>query len=41
MKRLLGGKTKGELIGGNLSVIESTIGTSYEINTRGIFFRRY
>ena len=35
IKRLVGGKTKGEIVGGNLSVIASTIGTSYEIDTRG------
>lgn len=32
---LVGGKASGELVGGNLSLICSTLGTPYEIDTRG------
>lgn len=32
---LVGGKSRGVVVGGNLSLIAATIGTPYEINTRG------
>lgn len=39
VRTIHGGKAKGELTGGNLSLITSLMGTKYEINTRGkIFF---
>ncbi|AOR24947.1 S66 peptidase family protein [Clostridium taeniosporum] len=35
MKSLVNGKAEGQLVGGNLSVICSTLGTPYEIDTKG------
>lgn len=35
IKTLVGGKAKGKLAGGNLSLVVSTLGTSYEIDTKG------
>jgi muramoyltetrapeptide carboxypeptidase len=38
--RIYGGKTRGQLIGGNLSLMIQTLGTEWEVDTRGkiIFF---
>lgn len=35
MKVLIGGEAKGQLVGGNLSIVASSMGTSYELNTNG------
>lgn len=35
IETLVGGKTEGELVGGNLALICATMGTPYEIDTRG------
>jgi muramoyltetrapeptide carboxypeptidase len=35
IKTLVSGKAKGKLVGGNLSIIASMMGTPYEIDTRG------
>ncbi|WP_160691752.1 LD-carboxypeptidase [Clostridium sp. C2-6-12] len=35
IKTLVGGKAKGRLVGGNLSIIASTMGTPYELDTKG------
>ena len=35
MRTLVGGKCEGVLVGGNLAVITSLLGTPYEINTKG------
>jgi muramoyltetrapeptide carboxypeptidase len=35
MKILVNGEATGKLVGGNLSVIASTMGTTYELNTKG------
>lgn len=35
IKTLVSGAAKGKLVGGNLSVIVSTMGTSYELDTKG------
>lgn len=35
IKTLVGGKAKGKLVGGNLSLVVSSLGTPYEINTKG------
>lgn len=35
IKTLVGGKAKGKLAGGNLSLVVSTLGTPYEIDTKG------
>lgn len=35
MDSLFGGKAEGELIGGNLSLLVSTLGSTYEIDTKG------
>ena len=39
IKSLVSGKAQGEIVGGNLSLINATMGTPYEIDTKGkIFF---
>lgn len=35
IQKLVGGYSKGQLVGGNLALIAATIGTPYEIDTRG------
>lgn len=35
LEEMIAGKAKGELVGGNLSLLASTMGTSYEIDTFG------
>ncbi|MDT8719618.1 LD-carboxypeptidase [Clostridium sp. 19966] len=35
IKTLVGGKASGQIVGGNLSLIAGTLGTPYEINTKG------
>lgn len=35
LETLIGGKVRGEVTGGNLSLITSTLGTAYEIDTKG------
>lgn len=35
IKTLVSGRAKGKLVGGNLSIIASTMGTQYELNTKG------
>jgi muramoyltetrapeptide carboxypeptidase len=35
IKTLVKGKAKGRLVGGNLSLVASSMGTAYEINTKG------
>lgn len=35
IEKLVGGCSEGQLVGGNLSLIAATMGTSYEIDTRG------
>lgn len=35
MKSLVGGKAKGRLVGGNLSIVVSLLSTPYELNTKG------
>jgi len=35
IKSLVAGKAKGKIVGGNLSLIVATLGTPYEINTKG------
>lgn len=35
LQTMVPGAAKGELVGGNLSLLASTLGTSYEINTKG------
>ena len=35
LEKLTGGKARGQLVGGNLSLVVSSIGTPYEIDTRG------
>ena len=35
IKTLVSGKAKGTLVGGNLSLVASSMGTQYEINTKG------